>query len=163
MDSQDQVHFKDSSNCPLYKSSMETHAHFRTGSDSQDGRRWPQFHQSVSKNWDPILLKLINKAIIEWKFIISPPIPHNLPESYHILFLKQNSIGWNQILNGRLWNEWERLQDKYSSKNKNAITMNNENWATNIILNIRNASSITIQNYMIQKNHKYDKVTIRQS
>ncbi len=39
--------------------------------------------------------------------------PQNYPHTFRQLLQEQNGIGWRQVFNGRLSNEWQRLQNEH--------------------------------------------------
>jgi hypothetical protein len=67
-----------------------------------------KLHKYVIKA-PPKVIELLEMALLSWQTTSNPPPLDHLPQKLLIIFHAQSHIGWDQIVQGRLTQEWGRL------------------------------------------------------
>jgi hypothetical protein len=72
--------------------------------------------QKYNKHINKTIIKLMILAITEWRLTPHPPRPSFITQPFYNLFQQQSTIGWDQIIHGRLSSSWNSLQRSFSQK-----------------------------------------------
>jgi hypothetical protein len=85
-----------------------------------------------------MLTTILTDGIQAW-FTEATLQPRTYPSAFRQLIQDQNDTGWRQIFNGRISNEWQRLQNEHLRRHEiKTITLTGQSWSTAMIVTIWN-------------------------
>jgi hypothetical protein len=109
--------------CPLCNHHDETQHHFLSCTEIRLQEGWQLAATNIKKKAnklaiDPTLTRLLIQSILHWRTSINPPVPSYISHQYIPLFHQQTSLGWDQILQGRITHQWVHQQNRYAQYSK---------------------------------------------
>jgi hypothetical protein len=127
--------------CPYCKTVEEDRDHVMK-CDHSSKRQWRlKCITSIRKRCDDMktremLTTILTDGIQAW-FTEATLQPVTYPHAFRQLIQEQNDIGWRQLFNGRISNEWQRLQNEHLRRHGiKTITLTGQSWSTTVIVTI---------------------------